>query len=213
MKKQRKKQILCFIAVMLLIILVSALLPFGIRAVSRIFVEQITGTIDETEEESDKAGNTSVTIPREGKAQESESPDSAAKPEEDLPAEASTEMSKEEAEARNQEKQEYDAALVKYRESINPEYTETYNGAKKEFIADRQEQFNDALGDYLYGLYDDNYTVNRVNIIEKVKEDASELSYQIEVFVTSDAQEYSEQFICSYNKNWDFYSFYNYQQR
>ena len=212
MRKQRRKQILCFIAVILLIILVSMLLPYGIRVVSDIFVDHI---VEETETETVMAGepepgNTSVTIPGDENVEENEKSAMELK---DLPAEASTEMSREEAEARNQEKTEYDARLEQYRGSVDPEYTETYAGAIDDFIGDRKEQFGDALADYLYGLYDDSYTVDRVNIIEKVKEDASELSYQVEVFVTSGAQEYSEQFICSYNKNWDFYSFYNYQQR
>lgn len=209
MRKQRRKQIVCFIAVILLIILVSMLLPYGIRAISDIFVDHI---IEETETETanePEPGNTSVTLPGGGNVKGKEEPPTET---ENLPAEAHTEMPGE-AGAKNQEKTEYDARLKQYRGSVDPEYTETYAGAIDDFIGNRKEQFGDALADYLYGLYDDSYTVDRVNIIEKVKEDASELSYQIEVFVSGNEQGYSEQFICSYNKTWDFYSFYNYQQR
>lgn len=209
MRKQRRKQILCFITVILLIILVSMLLPYGIRAVSNIFMDYIAKEAETENVREPETGNTSVLVSGSENAKGNNAPVTEL---ENLPAETDAEILSKEADTRSQEKAEYDAGLKQYRDSVDPEYMETYAGSIEDFINGRQKQFGDALADYLYGLYDDSYTVDRVNIIEKVREDASELSYQIEVFVTSGAQEYSEQFICSYNKNWDFYSFYNYQQ-
>ena len=209
MRKQRRKQILCFITVILLIILVSMLLPYGIRAVSNIFMDYIAKEAETETVREPETGNTSVLVSGSENAKGNNAPVTEL---ENLPAETDTEILSKETDTRSQEKAEYDAGLKQYRGSVDPEYMETYAGSIEDFINGRQKQFGDALADYLYGLYDDSYTVDRVNIIEKVREDASELSYQIEVFVTSGEQEYSEQFICSYNKNWDFYSFYNYQQ-
>lgn len=205
---KRKKQILSGIGVILLIIFMSALLPKVIQAISNIFVQQIVAQKEtETESESEEQGKLAVTMEGE------EKPEPRAETEAEAAPEAGTELSREEAKKRNQEKEEQDAGLQAYRKLVEPEFTETYHGAIQEFIADRQEAFNQSLADYIYGLYGDSYRIHTVNVIEKVKEDSSELSYQIEVFVTGKEKEYSEQFISSYNKHWDFYSFYSYQQK
>ena len=119
MRKQRRKQILCFITVILLIILVSMLLPYGIRAVSNIFMDYIAKEAETETVREPETGNTSVSVSGSENAKGNNAPVTEL---ENLPAETDTEILSKETDTRSQEKAEYDAGLKQYRGSVDPEY-------------------------------------------------------------------------------------------
>ena len=103
------------------------------------------------------------------------------------------------------EKERFDRGLDAARESIALEYTENVKGGIDDFIKGREQQFEQAVSDYVYSTYDGFVSVERVNIVEAVEEDEAEISYQIELFA---ADGNSEIFLCTYHKQWEFYSIY-----
>lgn len=104
-----------------------------------------------------------------------------------------------------EEKERFWQGMLKAREEMDLEYTESAEGNIDRFISGHEEVFERDLSDYLYSLYEGLVTVNRVNIIEEVEESEGVLTYQVEVFAPDGN---SEIFICSYEKLYDFYSIY-----
>lgn len=92
------------------------------------------------------------------------------------------------------------------RRNFHPVYAETTKGGIQELIGTRKEAFSDAVSDYLYMLYGGLIEVQQIDVVEKVSEDEAELTYQIEI-IASDGN--SELFLCSYEKELDFYSIYS----
>lgn len=196
-KKDIRKYIIC-IAV---IFLVSALIPAAIRYATDLLVGQIRQeTISESEKERENARKMSVTLPDlNEKEQESDKVDSNKT--EELP-----DQSEEDANAEDS----YDKKLEIYREKMSPTLSEIKEGAADAFVGDREQQFFTAVADYIFSLYGDRLSVTRIDVVELVKDNETELVYQIEVFASDGSKEYSELFISSYNKEWDFYSIYSY---
>lgn len=108
---------------------------------------------------------------------------------------------------------DYEKELEVYREKQAPKILETQKGAADDFIASRKTAFISAIADHIFSLYGDSLTINGVDLIEQVKDTEDELVYQIEVFVTDGEKKYSELFLSSYNKEWDYYSIYSYQTK
>ena len=196
-KKDIRKYIIC-IAV---IFLVSALIPAAIRYATDLLVGQIRQeTISESETERENARKMSVTLPDlNEKEQESDKVDSNKT--EELP-----DQSEEDANAEDS----YDKKLEIYREKMSPTLSEIKEGAADAFVGDREQQCFTAVADYIFSLYGDRLSVTRIDVVELVKDNETELVYQIEVFASDGSKEYSELFISSYNKEWDFYSIYSY---
>lgn len=196
-KKDIRKYIIC-IAV---IFLVSALVPAVIRYATDLLVGQIQQEPISEPEESEEAGKMSVTLPDlNGEADKVDSNKT-----EDFPDQNEEEYPDAE--------DSYDKKLEKYREKMKPNLSETKAGAADAFVGDREQQFLTAVADYIFSLYGDSLSVTRIDVIELVKDNEVELVYQIEVFASDGGREYSELFISSYNKEWDFYSIYSYSVR
>lgn len=197
-KKEIRKYIICMSA----ILLVSALIPTVIGYVTDLLVGQIRQeTISETEKTREEDGKMSVTLP-DLKEKEQESDKGDSNKTEELPEQDEEEDSDAE--------DSYDKKLEKYREKMKPDLSETKAGAADAFVGDREQQFLTAVADYIFSLYGDSLSVTRIDVIELVKDNEAELVYQIEVFASDGGREYSELFISSYNKEWDFYSIYSY---
>ncbi|MCD7717490.1 MAG: hypothetical protein LUI39_13785 [Lachnospiraceae bacterium] len=75
-----------------------------------------------------------------------------------------------------------------------------------DFLDGRETQFLEAVGEYVYSIYDDLVDIAEIEIVETVRNNDDECSCQIELF-TDDGN--SELFICSYNKKWDYYGVYS----
>lgn len=200
-KKDIRKYIIC-IAV---IFLISALVPAAIRYATDLLVGQIRQEpISEAETECEETGKMSVSLSDlNGRVKESNKEDSSKA--EELPHQgADTEFIMEDS---------YDQNLKTYREKMQPDLSETTDGAVNIFVGERKPQFFTAVADYVFSLYGDSLSVTRIDVIELVKDSDTELVYQIEVFASEGGREYSELFISSYNKEWDFYSIYSYSVR
>lgn len=206
-----RKNVFIYILLVSGLLLCSALGPAVIRTVSGMIVSRITGgqepeTIQETETDADHK-RTEVSM--EGNDnQETKSPRK-------LKAESDTENITDEQESEWQEEQTDDkssneAGMREYRENATPIFSETFPGAADEFLADRKALFTDAVSDYIYSLYGDSLELTRINVIELVQEDDTQMSYSIEVYATDGKKEYSELFISTYSKEWGFYSIYPY---
>ncbi len=240
-----KKKIRQYIVLILAILLVSVMLPYGIDAVSRFIVGKISDnaetesepgagpeTEDAAEEKASAAGKSGKPERATEKNAEEEEPltlDETESESQEIPAESEedTEETQTEppmeteaweaafglspgdssGEVNPPDTYLYDEELKDYRESVNPEYTETTPGGTRGLIGNRQKQFNSAIADYVFSLYGNSVEISRVDVVEFVDEDEAEITYQIEVF-TGDGS--SELFLCSYNKTWDFYGIYPY---
>lgn len=103
----------------------------------------------------------------------------------------------------------YDEAEL-YRKTVKPDISGTEDNLVEIFVGNREQQFLSATADYLFSLYGDSLTITGIDVIEKVKEDETELVCQIEISAEREGRTYSELFISSYNREWDFYSLYPY---
>lgn len=108
---------------------------------------------------------------------------------------------------------DYEKELEAYRKKQNPQLLETQKGAADAFVAERKTEFIAAISDHIFSLYGESLVITGIELIEQVKETEEELVYQIEVFVADGEKKYSELFLSSYNKEWDFYSIYSYQTK
>lgn len=198
-----KKEIRKYVVIIAAIFLISALIPAAIGAVTDMLVGQIQmRQVDEAQsEESEEAGKMSVTLPDSAKEQQS-----SGKAEGNKAAELSSAVE----EIISDTEDSYERELEVYRKYMQPELSETKKGAVADFVGERKQQFFAAVADYIFSLYGDNLSVTKIDVIEQVKDNETELVYQIKVFAIDGNKEYSEQFISSYNKEWDFYSIYSY---
>lgn len=200
-KRDVRKYSIC-IAV---IFLISTLVPAVIRYATDLLVGQIRQkTISETETESERTGKMSVTLPDLNRGMQEPAEVDGNKAEELSDLREETETSTEDS---------YDKKLETFREKMKPDLSETKTGAADAFVGDRKQQFFTAVADYVFSLYGDSLSITRIDVVELVKENETELTYQIEVFASDGDREYSEAFISSYNKEWDFYSIYSYSVR
>ena len=115
--------------------------------------------------------------------------------------------------ASDQKKKEaYDNQLSKYEESFRPKITESRKGLYDQFIGDREKAFDDALADHLYSVYGHSFEATKVYLTDAVGEDDEEITFQIQVFITYEGDEYHDYYFCRYNKVYDFYSVYAYHE-
>ena len=198
-----KKEICKYVVIIAAILVISALIPAAVGTVTDMLVGQIQrGQVDEAEtEESEDTGKMSVTLLDSANGQLN-----SGKVEETEPAE----LSSAEKEITLDTEDSYERELEVYRKRMQPELSETKKGAATDFVGEREQQFFTAVADYIFSLYGNNLSITRIDVIELVKDNETELVYQIEVFALNGSKEYSEQFICSYNKEWDFYRIYSY---
>lgn len=195
-----KEKLLKLMAGFLVIVVLSFLLPRLITLVSERIVHQIlknseSEVIPETNVEKEQI---SLTLP----TQEEWMPYADGSEEEPVPALI------EQNEGGQKEKEDYDKRLTDYRNMVKPEYVEHSRQTIETFVGERSEKLNAAVADHLFSLYEDTYEVERIEFWELVRDNETEISYQIEVFVNAKKEAYSELFICSYNKVLDYYSLY-----
>lgn len=182
----KDRKLIAYIIILAVVFAATAVLPAGIQMASRLLVEKIAG---EREDEM-VTGDMEIMLASEDELELTD----------ELPSEAGEEV----------EEKEYEEGLIRYREEFQPDHTETKNGSLAAFLEEREVAFDQAVADYLYSLYGEDLKVNRIDLIEEVREDETELVYQIEVFAEDERMDLSELFICSYNKELDFYSLYPY---
>ena len=199
-----KKKMVGFMLLSVFILGLSCLMPLGIDAVSRFLVSRITqdSVKSQTEGQQD-TGMVSAGYHGEDKNQIMMETQDGEDPSEDEPVM--------ERETQTEKAEEDENGLLEYRKRNDPELTESENGAIEKFVSDRKGSFTDAISDHLYSQYGDAFTIMRINLAGCVKEEEDEISYQIEVYADLKGKEYSEKFICSYHRTWDFYSIYPYQ--
>ncbi|MCD7957410.1 MAG: hypothetical protein LUG93_17025 [Lachnospiraceae bacterium] len=118
---------------------------------------------------------------------------------------ASSEGKTEEADMAQSERLDEMEAYVS---SFQPEITVSAGSedSYSDFLNGRETQFLEAVGEYVYSIYDDMVSITKIEIVETVRNNDDECSCQIELF-TDDGN--SELFICSYNKKWNYYGVYS----
>ena len=197
----KRKDILKNLLILAVVFLTSVLVPAVIRYVTDLLIAQIDveePSEDLTEAESGDYGTVSVGISETKK---------------ELPyRETENETETDNAPVLTEEQPETDTGKINP-DNIQLELTETKIGSAEAFIGERKNQFLEAVTDYVRSLYGNSLSVSRIDVIEQVKDSETELVYQIEVFALGDQKEYSELFLSSYHKEWDFYSIYPYSVR
>lgn len=229
-----KKKITRYVVLLVVLIAASLSLPYIINTasdavVARILKQADTGSDEaESETESESATETasetsSGTVSVTAAGQEDMAVDEDLDNETDDPAGQGTQVLQEsqgsqemlEAQQSSESKSSEEDAeqsewldqMQAYAESFSPEiiYDETTGTAETEFIGDRERQFLNAVGEYIYSLYDDLVTVTRIEIAEETRNDEDVCTCRIILY--ADDGNY-EEFLCSYNKNYDFYGIY-----
>lgn len=201
-----KKEIRKYIVIIAVILLVSAFLPTMIDIGTRRLIGLLqSGQVGEEQpEQKEDMGKMSVSLPEIAEKQTE-----TRWKEQNETNSLSLLLEKPDSEKSDS----YEKELEVYHRSIQPDLSETHAGAVQEFVGERKEQFFTAIADYVFSIYGDSLSITRIDVIEQVKDDETERVYQIEVFATDGGREYSELFISSYNKEWDFYSIYSYSVR
>lgn len=120
-------------------------------------------------------------------------------------AQASSEGKTEEADAAQSERLD---EMESYVSSFQPGISVSAGAedSYSDFLEGRETQFLEAVGEYVYSIYDDLVSIAEIEIVETVRNNDDECSCQIEL-ITDDGN--SELFICSYNKKWDYYGVYS----
>lgn len=287
-KKKRRRKTEAYLAVIGLILLISAMLPYGIRTATKLIVRNITGETDTGQDAAEEALETeapggrdetglseAAALPEEETGRGTEKMEEETEPEETEPE---TEPEDTEPETGREEtapdgaagtaddgsymetsgeygqtqdgvwqqdqgtaatpgiagqtpkqqrrttlpeplgtragstgtSEDWEKRMEAYRGTVKPEHTEVYPGSIQEFIGGREEQFDAAVADYIFSEYGDSLEITRIDLIEAVRDDYEELSYQIELFAKEKGVEYSELFIAAYNRTYDFYGIYTY---
>ncbi len=187
-----KRKIKKYVAAIIGIGIISAFVPVVIRYATNFLLMQIQPEKDiETEDKKDTSEKMSVSIEGFDNSQVDPGKDDI------------TETEKEIKSSRHDE-----AEL--YRKTVKPDISGSEDNLVEIFVGNREQQFLSATADYLFSLYGDSLTITGIDVIEKVKEDETELVCQIEISAEREGRTYSELFISSYNREWDFYSLYPY---
>lgn len=195
----RKRKVRKYVIGLLAVLLVSVLTPFAVKGMTNFLISQMW----EEPAAGTKEGLTEKTKKDEKNVQRLLTPS-----EKQLQAFHHAERAEKGADEADGQKDTYEEGLKKYRLSMKPELAEREEGAVETFIGERQEQFFAAVADRLYPFYGDQLTISKIEIVERIKETGTELVYQIQLFSQMGTKEYAELFLCTYQKEWDFYSLY-----
>ena len=197
-----KKRIAIYLLLLFGLFLFTMLVPRALHMLTGKIVQKAAKQLErDTEQSLYRVQETKMQTERiERNLPDETEPEGQTDPEETQPAtEAGAETSQKQAE-------EMQTQLEAARRNFHPVYAETTKGGIQELIGTRKEAFSDAVSDYLYMLYGGLIEVQQIDVVEKVSEDEAELTYQIEI-IASDGN--SELFLCSYEKELDFYSIYS----
>ncbi len=210
---KRKKMIRYMIA-LICIILSGALLPYVIRAGADILVGRIQEMRqDDPETETEEGSGTISSGPGYtfgGIDQKKDEDDKAKLPGSGLTGKEGAGQTTEE---RIQEKKtKLDKNLQDYRDSFHPKVQGTKSGLYEIFIKDREAAFLMAVADHMYSVYGDSIEVSSIDIADFISDDDSQVSCQILVHAGSGEDEELAYYMASYNKQYDFYSIYAYQE-
>ncbi len=207
----KRKKIVGYIVLILCIVAVSIILPHGVRAITNLFVERVTETDAETEEPRREEGK--MTLHPETEASPKEQTETEKKKTGKDRSSVSQDSSKE-TENRselNASKEAFDERLQEYISTQEPEIIETSAGMKKMLVEDRDNLFSRSLAEHLFSLYEDNFTVTKIEIMDLLNQTDEEISCKICVYAKYGKKEYSEILMGTYYQNMNFYGFESYQ--
>ena len=194
----QKKRI--YLALAILALLLSLLLPQGIRIASGYLSGRIQKSLSQENENGQKEENSNTLQEKDASekktVQEKEGERQAFLPESEKSPETSAE-----------EKTSYETGLQTFLASFSPLYTESVSGGKEILLGGREEALSAALAAYLYSEYRDLVTITQVDVVALVAEDEAEITGLIQLF-SRDGE--SERYLCTYNKTYDFYGIYPY---
>ena len=191
----QKKRI--YLALAILALLLSLLLPQGIRIASGYLSGRIQKSLSQENENAQKEG-TFKTLQEDA---------SEKKTGQEKEEQAFLTESEKSPETSKEEKNSYETGLQTFLASFSPLYTESISGGKEVLLGGREEALSAALAAYLYSEYRDLVTITQVDVVALVAEDEAEITGLIQLF-SKDGE--SERYLCTYNKTYDFYGIYPY---
>ena len=77
------------------------------------------------------------------------------------------------------------------------------------FVGDRNQNFVNAVLNFLYAYYRDQYLVEEIHLLEKVQEKDGVLDYRMELFLLQGKTKGQTIFMCSYDTKEDVYTIFN----
>ena len=98
--------------------------------------------------------------------------------------------------------------LTAYHNKNTPKVTGNASDIQ-EFVGDRNQSFVNAVLNFLYAYYRDQYLVEEIHLLEKVQEKDGVLDYQMELFLTQGRNKGYSVFMCSYDTKEDVYTIFN----
>ena len=110
------------------------------------------------------------------------------------------------------QKEQTDTNLSDYLAGQSPELSESRNGMLEAFVGDRQEAFIKAVADHLYGTYGSLFDITKIDVVDFIADNDTELTCQVKVTAVIGEKEYSEYYFCTFNKAYGFYGVYAYHE-
>lgn len=98
--------------------------------------------------------------------------------------------------------------LTAYHNKNTPKVTGNESDIQ-EFVGDRNQNFVNAVLNFLYAYYRDQYLVEEIHLLEKVQEKDGVLDYRMELFLTQGRNKGYALFMCSYDTKEDVYTIFN----
>lgn len=98
--------------------------------------------------------------------------------------------------------------LTAYHNANTPKVTGNESDIQ-EFVGDRNQSFVNAVLNFLYAYYRDQYRVEEIHLLEKVQEKDGVIDYRMELFLAQGKNEGYALFMCSYDTKEDVYTIFN----
>ena len=98
--------------------------------------------------------------------------------------------------------------LTAYHNANTPEVTGDKSDLQA-FVGDRNQNFVNAVLNFLYAYYRDRYLVQEIHLLEKVEEKDGILTYRMELYLSQGRNNGYTVFLCSYDTKEDVYTIFN----
>ncbi len=220
-----RKDIIKYICLISLIIAASVVTPMIISAVSDYVVERIeegAARKEDIQDQTEPGGQfpsergVDAEALTEGSVSEDSSKDARTNAEGQAgkagKAEGSDTDEASEPEEKALARNRTDQALAAYEASQHPEVTAKNNSLYDVFIGDREKAFTNAMADFLFSVYGDRLTIDKIRIEDFVEEDDQEITCRIFLTVSYKGEPESSYYLARYNTDYDFYSIYAYRE-
>ena len=214
----KKKKTVIYVALVIMIMAAGILMQYGIRWASGFFSGQIRDKFTRPPEimtETDTAqeeGSFTLTLAGETEADNTSALAGAgsASARTEIAVPAGQNMAAQDAAEDTDVAQTRSTldGLTAYHNANTPKVTGNESDIQ-EFVGDRNQSFVNAVLNFLYAYYRDQYLVEEIHLLEKVQEKDGVLDYQMELYLTQGRNKGYALFMCSYDTKEDVYTIFN----